>query len=109
VEVSHYSESVQVIACHQLTPELVDPVSRAELVVFIDAAETGRPGEIHIAEVQPEVDSGAFTHNVSPASLLAAAMTCTASPRGCSFHHGGSIMAKPFRQRRKLPQCGHHH
>ncbi len=73
LDVSLYSDSVQVLACHQLTPELVEPVSRADFVVFIDAAETGRAGEIHSADVEAEVVSGAFTHNVTPASLLAAA------------------------------------
>ena len=26
----------EVIACHQLTPELAEPISRARLVIFID-------------------------------------------------------------------------
>jgi hydrogenase maturation protease len=73
VEVNHYSESVQVIACHQLTPELVDPVSQADLVVFVDAAENGQPGQIRLTDVQPHMVTDAFTHSVSPSSLLAAA------------------------------------
>jgi hydrogenase maturation protease len=73
LEVSLYSETVDVLACHQLTPELVEPVSRAELVIFIDAAENGQPGQIRTTEVQPQHVTDAFTHNVTPATLLAAA------------------------------------
>jgi hydrogenase maturation protease len=73
LEVRVYSELVEVIACHQLTPELVEPVSKADLVVFVDAAETGRPGEIFVSNVEAEMVTGAFTHHVTPASLIAAA------------------------------------
>ncbi|MEO8607760.1 MAG: hydrogenase maturation protease [Chloroflexota bacterium] len=73
LDVSLYSESVKVEACHQLTPELVEAVSEADLVVFVDAAETGRAGEIHTSTVEPEILSGAFTHTISPGGLLAAA------------------------------------
>ena len=37
-------DDVQVLATHQLTPELSDLVSRAELVLFIDATRSEDPG-----------------------------------------------------------------
>lgn len=68
-----YGEALQVISCHQLTPDLVEPVSRADRVIFVDASEVGSPGEIRRTQVVPAAVDGAFTHNVNPASLLATA------------------------------------
>ncbi len=68
-----YGEVVEIIACHQLMPELVEPVSCADLTIFIDAAEGDTPGQIRCSEVLLGSESGAFTHNLTPASLLAGA------------------------------------
>ncbi|MBI1256250.1 MAG: hydrogenase maturation protease [Chloroflexi bacterium] len=62
--------AVQVQTVYQLTPELVEPVSHACLVVFIDARTEGRPGEVFVETVTPLSTNGAFTHNVTPATLL---------------------------------------
>ena len=35
-----------VLTVHQLTPELAEPISRAERVIFIDAAAEGKPGAV---------------------------------------------------------------
>ena len=65
---------VRVITCHQLTPELAEPLSQSSHAVFIDADARGEPGEIHWREVHPGVpDSSAFTHACSPTGLLASA------------------------------------
>jgi hydrogenase maturation protease len=61
------------IAVHQLTPELMDPISRADRVIFLDASAEGVPGEIRRRPVQPSADSRAFTHQATPESLLAGA------------------------------------
>lgn len=85
------SETVQLVACHQLTPELVEPISRAQQVIFIDATEDGKPGEIHCQEIQPEVTPGAFTHNVSPVTLLAASRALYGvSPKGFTLSITGA-------------------
>ena len=117
-------EAVDVRVLHQLTPELAEPISRAERVIFVDAAEPARrmnsasdtenplkrvvapddsddePGAIHWTEIQPSsFTAQPFTHQVDPASLLAAAqelfgyappLICSPSPaqisasaRGC--------------------------
>src|SRR5579862_3803538 len=39
-------KDVEVITCHQLTPELAEPLSRCQRAVFIDADAEGKPGEI---------------------------------------------------------------
>ena len=63
-----------VITTHQLTPELAEEASRTALVIFLDAAETGVPGEWRRREVvETAPTSAAFTHHVTPGSLLAAA------------------------------------
>lgn len=65
-------DGVDVIACHQLMPELAEPLSRADRAVFIDAAPPGDPpGTIVMGSVQPRpADPGAFTHHLDPAGLL---------------------------------------
>jgi hydrogenase maturation protease len=68
------STAVSVLACHQLTPELAEPISRAERVIFIDAAVEGVPGELHGRPVTAEaVTEGAFSHHQTPGGLLALA------------------------------------
>ena len=62
------------IAVHQLTPELMDPISRADRVIFLDATTEGIPGEITRRTVTPSPDGRAFTHHVTPESLLAGAL-----------------------------------
>lgn len=60
---------VQCIAAHQLTPELVTPISEAEVVLFVDAAIGTVPGEITCTE-PPRVISSSFSHHVDPLTLL---------------------------------------
>lgn len=71
-----FSESVKVIICQQLTPELAADLSAAERVAFIDAAE---PGSLPAGTIQktalsscPPATSG-VTHYFDPATLLALA------------------------------------
>jgi hydrogenase maturation protease len=62
---------VVVLAEHQLTPELAEPISRASFVIFVDAREGNRPGRVDCHTVVPaEECSPAFSHDVDPPSLL---------------------------------------
>lgn len=86
-EVSHTRIAVEVLAVHQLTPELMEPISRADRVIFLDAAADGEPGTIHRRKLMPaKVGQAArlagpfrisraasFTHHADPAALLAGA------------------------------------
>jgi len=64
----------QVITCHQLTPELAEPLSQSRRAVFIDADVRGRPGDIHRRPVRPQAPvSSAFTHSCTPSGLLRSA------------------------------------
>ncbi len=67
-------QDAEVITCHQLTPELAEPLSQSSHAVFIDADAQGTPGEIHRRAVRPQVPaSSAFTHSCTPSGLLASA------------------------------------
>ena len=48
------SPDVEVLPCHQLTPELAPAVSRADAVIFVDCEQGGTPGEIRCREVRSE-------------------------------------------------------
>lgn len=66
--------NVEVISCHQLTPELAETLSQCQQAVFIDADVEGRPGEVHRRVVRsPVTSTPAFTHTCTPAGLLASA------------------------------------
>ncbi|MFN8371550.1 MAG: hydrogenase maturation protease [Anaerolineae bacterium] len=66
-------EHVDIVLCHQLTPELAEPISRACHVLFIDAAIGGEPGNVTIASIDPMPATVALTHHVTPEALLALA------------------------------------
>jgi hydrogenase maturation protease len=67
-------QDVEVITCHQLTPELAEPLSQCSHAVFIDADAEGDPGDIHRRNVHPQCPaSSAFTHSCTPSGLLASA------------------------------------
>ncbi|MEZ4644237.1 MAG: hydrogenase maturation protease [Chloroflexota bacterium] len=69
----HAVEGVTLITetMHQLLPELADPISQADLVVFVDAAVSGEPGDIQSEAIRPfPSPPGAFSHHVGPAGLL---------------------------------------
>ena len=93
--------SVEILAVHQLTPELAEAVSRAELVVFVDAAfGGGLPGTWKCEPVNPdEVRAGPLGHHFTPAELLVYARALFASaPQavivsvvGGSFEAGGGL------------------
>ena len=66
---------VEVITCHQLTPELAEVLSRSRRAVFIDADAEGKPGEIHRRAIRPQAPSSvSFTHTCTPSGLLASAL-----------------------------------
>ena len=60
-----------ITSCHQLMPELAEPVSRAERVIFIDARIGQTPGSVEISEVvagAPQCPT--FSHHLDPATLV---------------------------------------
>jgi len=91
---------IEVVMRQQLTPELADNLTRADVVFFIDAAHGGQPGEVRCDSVTPQSGT-VHTHHCSPAGILALAQQLYgASPRafvvslcGESFDHGSALSA----------------
>jgi len=78
------------LAVHQLTPELAEPISRADLVIFIDADRDLPPGAVTQTELFPAADAAPFTHHVSPETLLALAHSLYGrAPQARMIHAGG--------------------
>lgn len=66
-------DGVTVLQRHQLTPELALDISRASLVVFVDASRDGAPGAVTIEPVGATAASTAWSHRVDPSTLMALA------------------------------------
>ncbi len=90
---------VEVIKCHQLAPEMAEKLRDAALVVFVDAAVDGSPGEWDHQRLRAANSSAVFSHGPTPAALLAlAADLYGASPEvhlftvcGSAFGYGESF------------------
>jgi hydrogenase maturation protease len=63
---------VSTIACHQLTPELAEPVSQAQRVIFVDATMDVASG-VGLRELKPSESSQRMAHAADPRTLLALA------------------------------------
>jgi hydrogenase maturation protease len=63
---------VRTLVCQQLAPEHADPVSRARLVLFVDAA-VDAPREVQLRPLQPADTSQVMAHAADPRTLLALA------------------------------------
>ena len=74
-----HDADLEVMARHQLTPELAETASHFQLVIFIDAARDLPPGELRCAKISggenrehPEQrQASSFSHSLTPISLLA--------------------------------------
>jgi len=66
-------DDVRVVAAHQLLPEMAELASRAERVLFIDAAQAGDPGSIACETIHASAALEAYTHELSPEAVLAVA------------------------------------
>ena len=69
VERSLPAQAVDVIQCHQLTPELAEKLGSASLVLFLDAAADEDPGRICFQPVRAQ-EPGVWTHYLVPGQLL---------------------------------------
>jgi hydrogenase maturation protease len=66
-----HEAGIEILAVHQLTPELMEPVSRARRVIFIDAAVGEEPGKLTVAALGATGGlAPVFTHFATPAGLL---------------------------------------
>jgi hydrogenase maturation protease len=63
---------VRTLICPLLTPELADPISRVEKVIFVDAA-VDSPQEVQWRKLQPNESSQLMAHAADPCTMLALA------------------------------------
>jgi hydrogenase maturation protease len=65
---------IQVVACHQLNPEIAEAVAETQAVIFVDASVKVPPGQVSVSPVVPDRFSPAFSsHGLEPPGLLATA------------------------------------
>ena len=64
--------AVEIVACQQLSPELVENLRLAGLAIFIDSNCYGAPGELSCCPVSADDGlPGGITHQFQPGALLA--------------------------------------
>jgi hydrogenase maturation protease len=69
-------DGAQVLTRHQLVPELAEDISRASLVVLVDASAEGDPGSISVLQVEPHpATPTAWSHHLDPETLAGLAET----------------------------------
>ena len=70
-----HDPSIEILCEQQLLPELMEPISRAAGVIFIDASVSGRAGKFSRIPLRPAPACSRFTHHATPESLLAGAQS----------------------------------
>jgi hydrogenase maturation protease len=66
----------QVLTHHQLVPELAEEVSRAALVVLVDASTQGDPGSVSVRQIgPPSATPTTWSHHLDPETLAGLAKT----------------------------------
>ena len=63
---------VRTLVCAQLSPEHAEPISRARLVIFVDAA-VDAPAEVQLRKLEPSQSSQLMAHAADPRTMLALA------------------------------------
>jgi hydrogenase maturation protease len=64
-------EKTKILAVHQLTPELAEPIGESDLVIFVDASYQGEPGSWRCEAIAANGEiSNAFAHYFTPVGLL---------------------------------------
>jgi hydrogenase maturation protease len=90
---------VEALAVHQLTPELADRLPGVQMVIFVDAAESG---SFEVQPLDPATGFGSIDHTSQPRSILSLAQAIHgASPEtwfirvpGACFDFGTSLSTK---------------
>ena len=64
-------KSVHLLVRHQLEPDIIDMLKRADILLFVDASVDVLAGGSHWVEVQPQLNAMPFLiHQVAPAFIL---------------------------------------
>ncbi len=80
-------ENVEYISAQQLLPEMAETLRDAGLVIFLDASVAEKSGILSIEHIRSEAGTGALSHHLNPASLLALAESLyQAAPQAYLVH-----------------------
>jgi hydrogenase maturation protease len=72
LEAEGVPDGVSVVSRHVLTAELVPDIATADLVIFLDAAADGDPGEVRLRPLHPNAQAvSTMAHFLDPRELLA--------------------------------------
>ncbi|HUA36897.1 MAG TPA: hydrogenase maturation protease [Candidatus Sulfopaludibacter sp.] len=63
---------VRTLICHQLSPEHAEPIARARVAIFVDAA-VDAPQEVRLRKLEPNESSQLMAHAADPRTMLALA------------------------------------
>lgn len=63
---------VHTLVCQQLSPEHAEPIARARMVIFVDAA-VDAPKEVQLRKLEPNETSQLMAHAADPRTMLALA------------------------------------
>jgi hydrogenase maturation protease len=81
---------VEILVRHQLPPELAEAIAHSRATFFVDATPDGEAGELTVMPVHPEPAQAVFSHDLSPALLLALSQKLyKACPAAFLFTLGG--------------------
>jgi hydrogenase maturation protease len=106
---------VQVVSRHVLTAELVPDIAAADLVIFLDAAADGPPGEVRVQPLVADASAvSTMAHFLDPRELLAWAEALydrrpeawLVSAAGVSFDYGLYDLS-PAQAAAVIPMLGH--
>lgn len=64
---------IQIVSCHQWTPELAEDIAGAQSVIFIDCSVALPAGSIDLVSVEPAQTPTSGTHRLAAPELLALA------------------------------------
>jgi hydrogenase maturation protease len=110
LEQLHGRQTIETISCHQLVPELVEPVAKATTVIFVDANVRLLPAQFDFSPLQLDHDNmnrssdrscGTSAHAFSVGSLLDTVVAIYGSRPACwlcsvgpvDLRLGGSLSA----------------
>lgn len=69
-EIRTIASRIEVVCRHQLTPELAENASRADMVIFVDATAQGNAGEVVCRSVTAQSREARFSHHLTPSQVL---------------------------------------
>ena len=96
---------VEFVYSHQLLPEHSMIASQADLLIFVDATQTGSPDEVRLERVYPDGKFPSPSHHLTPSALLTLLERVygvepeayLATVRGASFDFGEGLTARTER------------